>query len=76
MGLIATPDREARTRAQRNCDRSAALHRVYRLARVLEAGMQQLDRGIYQIQPGDVLALRTALDRAEMVITQEERSST
>lgn len=76
MGLISTPDREARTRAQRNCDRSAALHRVYRLARVLEAGLRQLDRGIYQIEPGDVLALRTALARAEIVISQEERSST
>lgn len=76
MGLNLTPDREARTRSQRNCDRSAALGRVFRVARVLVAGMEQLDRGLYRVEPGDVLALRTALAEAARIVRNDERSST
>lgn len=76
MGVNLIPDREARTLSQRNCDRGAALHRVFRLARVMEAGMEQLQRGVYRIEPGDVLALRTALAEAAMAISRDERSST
>lgn len=76
MGLNVTPDREARTRSQRNCDRGAAMGRVFRIARVMVAGMEQLDRGLYRIEPGDVLALRTALAEAARAVRNDERSST
>lgn len=72
MGLNLTPDRAARTRSQRNCDRGTAMQRVYRMARVLVAGMEQLDRGLYRVEPGDVLALRSAIADATMVIRREE----
>jgi hypothetical protein len=75
MSLVNIPNRDARTRSQQKCDRGAALGRVYRVARELVAGMEQLDRGLYRVQPGDVLALRTALAQAATVIRQEERSS-
>jgi len=75
MSLVNIPNRDARTRSQQKCDRGAALGRVYRVARELVAGMEQLDRGLYRVQPGDVLALRTALAQAAAVIRQEERSS-
>jgi hypothetical protein len=76
MSLVNIPNRDSRTRSQQKCDRGAALGRVYRVARELVAGMEQLDRGLYRVQPGDVLALRTALAQAATVIRQEERSST
>jgi hypothetical protein len=38
--------------------------------------MEQLDRGLYQVEPGDVLALRTALAQAAAAIREDERSST
>jgi hypothetical protein len=50
--------------------------RVFRLARVLVAGMEQLDRGLYRVEPGDVLALRTALAEAARIVRNDERSST
>jgi hypothetical protein len=49
---------------------------VFRVARVLVAGMEQLDRGLYRVEPGDVLALRTALAQAAAAIREDERSST
>jgi hypothetical protein len=49
---------------------------VFRVARVLVAGMEQLDRGLYRVDPGDVLALRTALAQAATAIREDERSST
>jgi hypothetical protein len=48
---------------------------VYRLARVMESGMEQLQRGVYRIEPVDVLALRTALAEAGLVISRDERTS-
>jgi len=76
MATNFMPDLAARSRAQRNCDRGAALQRVYRLARVMESGMEQLQRGVYRIEPVDVLALRTALAEAAIVISHDERKST
>jgi hypothetical protein len=74
MGFNQTPTREVRTRSQRNCDRGAVMSRVFRFARVMVAGMEQLDRGLYRVEPGDVLALRTALAEAARVVREEERS--
>ena len=68
------PSRDMRTRVQAKCDREAALGLAAKAARRLIAGMKQLDRGRYAIEPGDVLALRTALERAERF--SRERSST
>ena len=76
MSLNQTPTRDVRTRSQQACDRSAALGRVFRVARVLVAGMEQLDRGLYRVEPADLLALRTALAQAATVIRKDERSST
>jgi hypothetical protein len=76
MSLNQTPTRDVRTRSQQKCDRGAALGRVFRVARVLVAGMEQLDRGLYRVEPGDVLALRTALAQAATAIREDERSST
>jgi hypothetical protein len=76
MGLNLMPNRDARTRSQQKCDRGAALGRVFRVARVLVAGMEQLDRGLYRVEPGDVLALRTALAQAATAIREDERNST
>jgi len=71
-----TPTRDVRTRSQQKCDRGAALGRVFRVARVLVAGMEQLDRGLYRVEPADVLALRTALAEAARIVRNDERSST
>jgi len=70
--LNQTPTREVRTRSQRNCDRGAAMGRVFRMARVMVAGMEQLDRGLYRVEPGDLLALRTALAEAARIVRHEE----
>jgi hypothetical protein len=75
MGLNVIPDRAARTRSQQKCDRGAAMERVFRLARVMLAGMEQLDRGLYRVTPGDVLAIRTAVADAARIVREEERSS-
>lgn len=75
MTCNAELNREARTRSQRNCDRGASLQRVFRLARVMEAGMEQLQTGVYRIRPADVLALRTALVQAALIISRDERTS-
>ena len=75
MATNFVPDRAARSRSQRNCDRGAAMARVFRVARVLVAGMEQLDRGLYRIEPGDVLALRTALAEAARIVRNEEGSA-
>jgi len=50
--------------------------RVFRFARVMVAGMEQLDRGLYRVEPGDVLALRTALAEAARIVRKDEGSST
>jgi hypothetical protein len=50
--------------------------RVFRVARVLVAGMEQLDRGLYRVEPADLLALRTALAQAATAIRNDERIST
>jgi len=76
MATNFMPDRSARSRSQRSCDRGAAMGRVFRVARVLVAGMEQLDRGLYRVEPGDVLALRTALAEAARIVRNDERSST
>jgi len=39
------------------------------------AGLEQLDRGVYRLNPADVLALRTALDRAAVAVREDERRS-
>ena len=76
MATNFMPDMAARSRSQKTCDRNAAMGRVFRLARVLVAGMEQLDRGLYRVEPGDVLALRTALAEAARIVRNDERSST
>lgn len=76
MATNFMPDRAARSRSQLNCDRGAAMGRVFRFARVMVAGMEQLDRGLYRVEPGDVLALRTALAEAARIVRKDERSST
>ena len=76
MSWNQTPTRDARSRSQQKCDRGAALGHVFRVARVLVAGMEQLDRGLYRVEPGDVLALRTALAQAATAVRNDERSST
>jgi hypothetical protein len=76
MSSNNTPTRDARSRSQQKCDRGAALGHVFRVARVLVAGMEQLDRGLYRVEPGDVLALRTALAQAATAIRNDERIST
>jgi hypothetical protein len=75
MSLVNIPNRDSRTRSQVQCDRGAVLGRAVRAARVMVAGMEQLDRGLYRVAPADLLALRTALAQAATVIRQEERSS-
>jgi hypothetical protein len=76
MATNFMPDRAARSRSQLNCDRGAAMGRVFRCARVLVAGMEQLDRGLYRVESGDLLALRTALAEAARIVRNDERSST
>jgi hypothetical protein len=76
MATNFMPDRAARSRSQMNCDRGAAMGRVFRVARVLVAGMEQLDRGLYRVEPADVLALRTALAEAARIVRNDERRST
>jgi hypothetical protein len=76
MATNFMPDRAARSRSQRSCDRGAAMGRVFRVARVLVAGMEQLDRGLYRVEPADLLALRTALAQAATAIRNDEGSST
>ena len=76
MATNFMPDRAARSRSQRSCDRGAAMARVFRVARVLVAGMEQLDRGLYRVEPADLLALRTALAQAATAIRNDERIST
>jgi hypothetical protein len=76
MATNFMPDRAARSRSQRSCDRGAAMARVFRVARVLVAGMEQLDRGLYRVEPADLLALRTALAQAATAIRNDEGSST
>jgi hypothetical protein len=76
MGLNLMPNRDARTRSQQKCDRGAALAKAFRAARVMVAGMEQLDRGLYRVEPADLLALRTALAQAATAIRDDERSST
>ena len=73
--LPGVPSRDARTKSQQACDRNAVVGRVYRAARLLMAGLEQLDRGVYRLNPGDVLALRTALDRAAVAVRDDERRS-
>lgn len=73
MGWKLTPPQ--RTSQQVRAEQSSALHRVLRMARVLTSGMEQVDRGLYRIEPGDVLALRAALDRAEKTISNEGSST-
>jgi len=75
MSLNQTPTRDSRTRSQQACDRSAALGRAYRAARVMVSGMEQLERGLYRVEPADLLALRTALAQAATVIRKDEGRS-
>jgi hypothetical protein len=39
------------------------------------SGMEQLERGLYRVEPADLLALRTALAQAATVIRKDEGRS-
>jgi hypothetical protein len=60
---------------RRFADRTAKLVRAVHAARRLAGKMRQVDRGVYAIDPEAVLALRSSVAAAELVLIHDERIS-
>jgi hypothetical protein len=60
---------------RRLADRTAVLCRVMRSAKRIADTMRQINRGVYEIEPAAVLALRSSVAAAELVVCVDERIS-
>lgn len=71
MGWRGQVESQTKELAIRQTEMVAKLLRVYRAARAVTANAGMVDRGIYQIKPDEMLALRIAVERAGAVVSRE-----